>query len=70
MTEYSMEQLRETFLRHAEDANKSRDEHIANFIEINPDYEVPDHLMDDFNLPNALAAMCAEIIRVRDRQHN
>lgn len=70
MTEYSIEALHKTFLDHAAKSKISTQRHKQMWIDQNPREPVPDHFNDDFSLPEALAAMCAEIISLRDKQHN
>jgi len=65
-----MEKLRLTFLDHASESKKCKESDIINFKENYPDEPLPEHLINAFSLPTALAVMCAEIIRLRDHQHN
>lgn len=69
MTEYSIEKLYEAFLDHSLKSGISNQHQKQMWIEMNPGEPVPDHFNDDFSLPEALAVMCAEIIRIRDGQY-
>ncbi len=70
MTEYGVDKLHEMFVEHAAKSKISTQRLKQMWIMENPGETVPDHFNDDFSLPEALAAMCAEIIRLRDKQHN
>ncbi len=59
---YCLEELQKTFSIHIEKAKEHRLELIEKFKENNPFDPVPDHLMDDFNLPAALKTIVSEIL--------
>jgi hypothetical protein len=62
---YEMEYLFETFIKHIELGKISRKETIECFKENNPGQPLPDHMKDEFSFPNALASICAEILKLK-----
>lgn len=61
---YTLKFLVETFSRHAIEAEKGKKKFIKEFKENYPDEPLPEHVKDDFNLPEALACICMEIMRI------
>jgi len=58
---YTLDYLIETFTGHAVEHIKSQNTFRIQWCEENPGQPIPKHLMDDFNLPEALASICMEI---------
>lgn len=58
---YKIDFLIETFSKHAEEADKNQKRHLEQFKAMNPDEPIPDNMIDDFNLPMALASICKAI---------
>jgi len=58
---YKLDFLIDTFLKHAEEADKNNRQLRKQFKEMNPKEPIPDHMKDEFNLPMALATICYEI---------
>lgn len=63
---YSLDDLKITFLLHHERSKKLNKKLIKDFQENNPGEPIPDPFNDDFSLPKALAAMCDEILRLKN----
>ncbi len=66
-TKYSMMALRDTFISHMIKSKQENERFKADFIRDYPDDPLPDHMLDDFSLPEALAAMCYEILKIKNR---
>jgi hypothetical protein len=58
MDKYSIKNLSEVFLKHAEEFEKNRVRHLERF----PDAE---YLKDDFNIAKALHYICKELSRLQ-----
>lgn len=65
MSDYELNRLIKTFLKHAEEQIERNDEQKKKYIEQNPNEPVPDHMNEEFNLPYALACMCLEINKLK-----
>jgi len=57
--------LAKTFKEHSQKLIKDREERLAEFKERYPDDPIPEFLADDFNLPEALAIICEEILCIK-----
>lgn len=66
MKQHSIEQLIEIFTGHEKEAKKRRNEDLANFMRQYPGHPVPEYLMDNFFLAEALKVMCEEILRIKN----
>jgi hypothetical protein len=63
--EYTIENLIETFAKHAEEFEEIQNEHRKRFMRCDPCEELPNHLKDNvFNLSRALCVICKEIKRI------
>lgn len=62
---YSLEELCDMFLEHAEKYLDDQKERVDNFAKNFPGEELPRNLADDFVLPLALASICYEIIQLK-----
>lgn len=62
---YTIEFLIEKFAEHTIKAKEINEECIKNFKEENPDQPLPDHMLDDFSITEALHCMCREILNLR-----
>lgn len=62
---YEMEELEKIFLEHALKVQENQDRMVEQFIEQYPDEPIPEHIIDTFSLPIALASICGEIISLR-----
>lgn len=62
---YSIEELIKTFEEHAVTARKNSKEMLKEFLKNNPGEPVPAWYLDEFVLPQALADMCKEIVRIK-----
>lgn len=58
---YEIEELIKKFKDHAAQAEKNQEEWKKSFQDNNPGAVMPEHLKDDFNLPQALHDICVEI---------
>lgn len=58
---YDLAFLIDTFTKHAEEAHKNHELARKQFLQMNPNETLPEHMVDDFNLPMALATICHEI---------
>lgn len=67
---YNLEELLKTFKQHTINAKQNQKHIIKQFIENNPDENIPDHMIDDFILPEALASICHEILLVKKKLKN
>lgn len=67
MNLYSLESLIETFLDHSKKADNQRQKWIADFKENCPNEELPEHMKDEFSVATALAAICIELLKLRDK---
>lgn len=67
---YSLDYLIETFMGHTEQSRKQQIRDKIKFYEENPGEPLPKHMVNDFNLPEALASICTEIKYIRDRNCN
>lgn len=67
--DYSIENIRKTFLEHSEKSLKDQENQIAKFRENNPGNPLPEHFTDNFCLPLALASMCNDIIYLYEQVH-
>jgi hypothetical protein len=63
--DYSLEFLVKTFSEHEVRSRENQKEQFKNFMENNPGAPVPDHMIDDFNLPKALLSICNEILALK-----
>ena len=61
----TIKSLLNTFSEHAIKAENNRLNRIEEFKENYPEDKIPDHMLETFNLPEALAVMCKEIIELR-----
>lgn len=71
----TVESLLIRFKEHSIVSKLQKIKDISSFKENYPLEELPEHFNDDFNLPEALATICAELIALRkmiedDMQHN
>lgn len=64
---YSIEELEKTFKLHHKRSKELNKKLIKEFKKNNPGEPIPDPFNDDFSLPEALASMCSEIIKVKKR---
>jgi hypothetical protein len=62
----SLKQLHETFKEHARQHDELHKKHIASFKEQYPNDPLPDHMQDAFNLAQALALMCENLIALNE----
>lgn len=65
--EYTIEKLEHTFMEHAEKSNRDRKEHLEKFKINYPDSEIPSHLLNDFNIAEALYVICKEINSLKEK---
>lgn len=63
---YSLESLIEIFLDHTYKVDEDNAKNLINYMENNPNSEIPENLKDTFNLPLALHAICLEIRSLKD----
>lgn len=63
---YDLQTLKDTFLLHHERSKELNKKLIKEFQENNPGEPIPAPFNDEFSLPLALAALCEEILRLRD----
>lgn len=64
---YDIESLEKTFVLHHERSVELNKKLIAEFVENNPGEPIPDPWNDDFSLPLALAAICRELVALRQK---
>lgn len=64
---YTLEELFDKFQGHTILAERQRKEWIASFKENNPTEPLPEHMMEDFNLPLALSCLCEEILDIKSK---
>jgi hypothetical protein len=64
---YSIDDLKETFLKHGAESEDGRAQNIKRFEEENPGERLPDHMKDPFNICYALYAICDELSKMRDK---
>jgi hypothetical protein len=67
MQMYSLEELIKTFKEHAIQARKNNEELLKQFIENNPGAPIPEWCTQEFCISTALAAMCEEILHIRNK---
>lgn len=67
---YSIEELVKKFSEHSEVAKKKNKELIAKFREYNPGEKLPKHFKNDFSLPDAMVAICEEILKLKEKSQN
>ncbi len=67
---YELNELFATFIDHSQKAEQFNKKLITDFLENNPDSELPDHFKDDFSLPMALASICHEILMIKNHMSN
>lgn len=58
---YTLDELMDKFGKHAIESDKSRIKLIEDWKQENPGQEVPEWMIEDFNLPLALCVLCKEI---------
>lgn len=63
----TLEELIKTFTDHEKQAHKSDQERIKQFKEDYPEEPLPDHFKERFMLPMALAFMCSEILKLKNK---
>ena len=61
MKKYELDWLEEKFKEHGAEAEKQREEAMIRWKNEYSSDKVPEHLMESFNLPNALLSMVQEI---------
>ncbi len=66
---YTIEELANIFANHAIEADKMRLIDAKKFQENYPDEELPEHFKNSFNVSHALAFMCSEIQKIKDRNY-
>jgi len=65
-----LEYLSHKFDEHAKLAQKSKDQVIDQFIRMNPNEPIPDHLIDDFSLLIDLKIIVDELINLKNGIRN
>ena len=63
---YKIDFLIKTFTKHAEVACDNWLKDRKQFKKMNPGEKMPDHMLDDFNLPLALATICNAIQELQE----
>lgn len=66
---YTIEKLIEIFTDHTKKSEKMAQDQLESWIETNPGEDVPDHMLDDFNICRALRVMCQEIQKIKIALH-
>jgi len=61
MKPYTLDELMKIFSKHAVDAIMENKRQLAEFRNNNPGSEIPEYLLNDFNLPYALLSMVEAI---------
>ena len=64
---YSLEELEKTFKKNALLCKQQDEKRLAEFITLNPGVSLPEWLIQDFCINTALAAMCNEILILKNR---
>jgi hypothetical protein len=64
---YDLESLVKTFAKHHEKSSKDSTKILEDFKKNYPGEPIPSHMMDDFSLPNALHAICVEIMELKGK---
>ncbi len=67
MDRYELDKLSETFKRHGEEAEKSKEEMIIRWKNEYSSDKVPSQMTDTFNLPLALKSLVDEVIELRSK---
>ena len=65
---YKLPDLVNKFSDHAKEFEKSRGDQKKTFLEEYPNEPLPEYFKDDFNLPLAMATICAELLRLKIQQ--
>jgi hypothetical protein len=63
---YQIEELMKTFSQHAKESEKMRLESIEKFKKEYPNDQLPDFLLNDFNICGALLTIVTEIHRLKN----
>jgi len=56
-----------TFQEHEIRSKENQKHQIEQFMENNPGAPLPEHMLDDFNLPKALLSICNEILTLKNK---
>ena len=67
MKEYTLEFLVEKFSADAIKSVEMNEELLKNFLENYPGEPVPESLISDFNLPKAVACICEELLKLKQK---
>jgi len=65
---YTLDYLSEKFKEHAIKAEKNNRKSLANFVENNPEAEIPEWFLDEFSLPLALKTIVDELIQLKENK--
>lgn len=63
--DYSIEQLENTFRKHAQKNIIQQQRDVENFKKDYPDSELPEHFLNDFDISEALHVICREINQLK-----
>lgn len=64
--DYTIEQLEKTFKEHSEEALKEQEFQIEKFKIMWPDDQLPSHMLNSFNISEALYVICKEINYIKN----
>lgn len=64
---YSLEELIKTFQEHTDIAREQNERLVMEFMEDNPEEDIPAWFRPDFMITLALKSMCEEILRLKNR---
>ena len=64
---YKLQYLIDKFRDHDKRAQEQNKRLIKQFMENSPGQPLPEHFMDDFSLPMALASICSELLAIKNR---
>jgi len=64
MKDMSLKSLQKIFTEHSEKYREENKSRLKRYEEDFPDEDIPEGLLNDFDLPQALAFMCKELIEI------